>query len=495
MLARLIALGRHHLFGICIVTGLAAGTYLPWIHNYFVGDSWWMVERIGEPGWSLLDLLPFRRLQQPLNSTNYYAPVNITVLWFAFRLGGFAPERYHLLMIAFHVGASIALYSTTCSLTGSRLKAIAAGSMFAVHFALTEAVGWYGAMTHPAAGFFGAASLALFARFLATGGRLWFALSLASLSMASLTQVTGLSWFGILLLADLMLAGKHRRVERDVKRAAILVALGLGIVVLQIPTVTLDGVGGYRYQLGPWVLHNLFYYPISTFMPNLELPAYMLVNDLLVAATREDARLQLLGMTTAFNMLLASGVVVVAVLLMWASGKSLLRFCLLAFAAGMAPFVLMNGQGYRYLYVPLMFFSLAVSDMIVDHYNRLRYQSGMAAIAVLAILPLFVSLSFMESQRQMFWWREAGYVTHKTLSQLRELQPEVPNGAILAFIGLPDTLPNSNVQVWRNGIESAARMLYENPTLKVESLAQDDQPTDGRIVFTWQDWQLRKQSP
>ena len=490
--------------GAGLVAFLALANYIFWIHNYFVADSWELIGSISQPDWSLAALLPFHEVPHRINSVFYYSPVYTAILWFAFKLGGFSPERYHLLLIAFHVGTTLFLFASALQLTGSRLKATAAASIFAVHFASSETVGWIGAITHPVTGFFAALSLALYLRFLATHRCAWWGASMVALLAAALCQVTALPWFAILALLDVLYSRKANSSSGLVRRLLFLAAMLAVVLLLQIPTLRTGGQTGYSYQFGPWVIRNLFYYPISTVIPMLEGPSVSFTRDLVLFPTNPEAAIRLLGMTDAFGMLLSCGLVVLVVVLLWARGGLVARFSLISFAMGMTPLVLLDGQAYRYLYPLLGFFSIAIASVLVDLYRKLRPESRAAALAVLAIIPLFVVLSFGESQRQLFWWQQAGFVAHKTLLQLREIQPEFPKGAKVVFGGLPDTLQNTNAEVWRNGITEAVQVVYGDRTLKVQAFtkAVTEQLFRGELKgapntygFVWEDWELKRIAP
>lgn len=485
----------------CVVALLAAFNYAGWLSNYFVADDWALIGAISQPDWSPADLLPFRQVPHRINSTFYYSPVYTAILWLAFKLGGFDPERYHLLLLAFHIGTTLLLFASAAQLTRSLLKATAAASIFAVHFANSEAVGWFGAITHPLAGFFGAMALFLYAHYLSTGRSLWWRAALIALLSASLVQVTALPWFAILACLDVFYSKRLGVSTGILRRLAVLVALLAVLMLIQFQVIRVGGSSGYGYQLGPWVIRNAFYYPVSTVVPMLEEPSYSLTLALVLAPVDRDALVQLLGMTDAFNMLLWSGLVLVTVVMLWTRGGILPRFSMIAFALATTPFLLLNGHGYRYLYVPLMFFSLILADVLISLYWQYRPRSLASAVSCIAIVPLFLTLSFCESQRQLYWWQQAGFFAHRTLQQLKEMQPEFPPGAKVVFGGLPDTLQNTNAQVWRNGISEAVTAVYGDPTLRVEAYTREEaeqlfrQELKGAFNtygFVWEDWQLKR---
>jgi len=239
-------------------------------------------------------------------------------------------------------------------------------------------------------------------------------------------------------------------------------------------------------------------------IPSLEGPAYSLFRDLLSAPFDDHSFTRLVSMNDAFGMLLASGLVIVVIALLWVRGGRLARLCVVCFGLATTPFILMNGQGYRYLYVPLVFFSIAMASALVDLSHHLRGHSRSAAVAVMAVLPLFVLLSFGESQRQLFWWEQAGLITHRSLNQLKEIQPEFPKGVKVIFGGLPDTLQDTNAEVWRQGITEAVQVVYGDRSLKVEAYTRDEV---GRLFreelkgapntygFVWEDWKFNRIAP
>ena len=162
-----VSFSRKRWLVFCLLLGgqvgvLAAGTYVFWIHGYLVADSWTAIDAVSNPSFIPADLLPFQEHPLKTSATYYYAPILAALTLVAHKLGSYSPERYNLLLMMLHMGASLFLFGTALQLTESRLKATSAGAIFAVHFGTTEAVGWFGSITHPAAGFFGAMAMALY---------------------------------------------------------------------------------------------------------------------------------------------------------------------------------------------------------------------------------------------------------------------------------------------------------------------------------------------
>ena len=447
--------------------------------------------------------MPFQEHPLKTSATYYYAPILAALTWVAYKLGGYSPERYNLLLMMLHMGASLFLFSTVLQLTESRLKATSAGAIFAVHFGTTEAVGWFGAITHPAAGFFGATAMALYSRYLTTRRIGWGIGAMAALAAGALTQSTGLPWFAVLGVLDIIYSQRKGELRGIGRRLAVLSVLLVAILPLQLQAFRFTE-GGYHYTFGPWVALNLFYYPLSTVMPSLEQSAYSLARDLLLAPSDWSAFTRLVSMKDAFGILLGSGMVVLASIIMWAKGGWICRFALIGFALSITPFLLLNGQGYRYLYTPLIFFSLAASSALVDLYQHLRLSSRTAALAVIAIIPLFGVLSFAESQRQLFWWNQAGLVAEGSLIQLKQIDPSFPEGAKLVFGGLPDTIPGTNAEVWRQGFTEAVRVVYGDRTLRVEAYGKDEverlfreelKGAPKTYGFVWENWRFKQIAP
>ncbi len=491
---------------LSILVGLlAVANYVGWVSNFFVADTWVLIGSINQINWSPIDLLPFRFWQLPhsLNPTFYYAPTLMVSTWLTVKLGGYNPEPYHLGLIALHLGTTVFLFTSVLQLTGSRLKATVAASLFAVHFASTEAVGWFGSNSHPIVGFFESMSLAFFVRYLTVRRPIWWIGTVIALVAGALTQASALAWFAVIACLDFLYARERHDAHGTARRIVFLGILLAGILLLQVQALSM-AKGGYRYSLGPWVFLNLFYYPVSTVIPAVEENAISLARDLSQAPFDWNALTRLMGMRDAFNIILTALLTVIAFVLLWTKGGWISRFAVIGFALTIAPFLLINGQGYRYLYTPLMFFSLAGANIIGNLYKQLRSSSRTAAFAVVAIVPLFVLLSFGESQRQLFWWHQAGLVSHKSLQQLKALEPGFPPGAKIIFGGLPDTLQNTNAEVWRRGITEAVRAVYGDKSLRVESYGKEavEQLFNGELKgaantygFVWDDWQLKQIAP
>jgi hypothetical protein len=482
---------------------LAIATYIWWISNYLVADSWALIGAISQPDWNLADLLPFHQVPHRINSTYYYAPVSTAVLWLAYKLGGFSPERYHLLNIAFHTATSLLLYAAALRLTRSRLKATLAGAIFAVHFASTEAVGWFGGYTHPMVGFFGAGALVLYLQFLATRRIAWWVGALVALVAGALTQATALPWFAVVACLDILYSRGTDRWSRILRRLAVLAAIPIAVLPTQLQAFSM-GPTGYHQRFGSWVFLNIFYYPISAVIPSLEPTAVGLARDLQLAASDQSAFARLMSMNDAFVLLLASVLSVLVAILLVVKGGRVGRFAVVGFGLSLTPFLLVDGQAYRYLYTPLIFFSLGAANSVVDLYRGLKPSSRWAAWAVLMAVPVFITLSFAESQRQMFWWQQAGLIAHRNLQQLQELQPTFPPEAKVVVGGMPDSIPGTNAEIWRQGFEEALQSIYGNRALDVQAYSKDDverlfqgelKGAPNTYGFIYEDWQFKLLTP
>jgi hypothetical protein len=408
-----------------------------------------------------------------------------------------------VILLLLHAGTSLMLFAAVLQLTGSRLKATAAGAIFSTHFAATEAVGWFGAITHPTAGFFGATAMAFYSRYLVTRQPVWRVVSILALVAGALSQSTGLPWFAILALLDILHSRQAGTMRGVVRRLAVLALPLLFVLPPQVQAFRF-AQGGYHYEVGPWLVLNLLYYPLSTVIPSLEQSAVSLWRDLFLAPSDWSALTRLMGMQEAFNLLLAAALTIPFAAIVWAKGSWLARFAFLAFGISLTPFLLINGQGYRYLYTPLVFFSILAADITIDCRRFLRASSREAAWAVALIVPLFVIFSFVESQRQLFWWQQAGYVAHQSLHQLKELQPQLPSGTKIVFGGLPDTLQNTNAEVWRQGITEAIRTVYGDRTLRIEAYGKTEverlfreelRGAPNTFGFIWEDWRFKRVAP
>lgn len=488
-----------------LVGGLAVANYAGWIHNYFAADSWVLVGSITQADWTLLDLLPFRfwQVEHSLNPTFYYAPTLMVITWLSVKLGGFSPEPYHIVMILLHLGTTLFLFSAVLQLTGSRLKATIAGAIFAVHFASTEAVGWFGSNSHPIVGLFESMSLLLYVRYLITRRQAWWYGALLAVTAGALAQASALVWFPVLACLDILYSRAHGDSRDVLRRLMVLGVLLAAIFLLEMQSLSL-AKGGYRYSFGPWIVLNALYYPVSTIIPSLEENAVSLYRDLFQASADWSAFTRLMGMREAFNILLTASLSVVAAVMLWAKGGWMGRFAVIGFAFGLTPFLLINGQGYRYLYTPLMFFSLAAANTVGGLYGALQSTSRTAALTVVAIVPLFVVFSFAESQRQLFWWEQAGIVVHNSLHEMKQLQPTFPEGSKVIFGGLPDTIQRTNAQVWRRGIQEAVRAVYDDRTLRIESYSKGEVERQFReelkgapntYGFVYDDWRLHRIHP
>ncbi|MDD4941874.1 MAG: tetratricopeptide repeat protein [Candidatus Omnitrophica bacterium] len=125
------------------------------------------------------------------------------------RLWGAGPFGYHLTNLILHILTTFSVFFLCRAILGSTPLGLVAAGIFLVHPVQTESVCWIASRAGLLAGFFTTASVAMYARFVQTGRRVWYLSALCCGVPAMLSKESAVIIPALALLIDLFL-GKPR---------------------------------------------------------------------------------------------------------------------------------------------------------------------------------------------------------------------------------------------------------------------------------------------
>jgi hypothetical protein len=166
---------------IAILTALSIAAYLPTLGLPFIADDYHQIpvaRQFAMEGWRPL-------LNNPeLRTRATYMFLSATLdAWFGFR-----PLPFYAVSILLHAACTIALYLLTLRLSIEPTAAFWTAAFFAIHEGHQEAVMWLAASHGLLVFLFGTVALIAWTRWIDGDGALWYALSLAAIIVAALSQ-------------------------------------------------------------------------------------------------------------------------------------------------------------------------------------------------------------------------------------------------------------------------------------------------------------------
>jgi protein O-mannosyl-transferase len=212
---------------------------------------------------------------------NYYRPLNVAWFMLEYRLFGLAPAGWHVMSLAWHVIATLAVYFFGRRLTGDRATAALAALFFGLHPVHMEAVAWVSGPNDLMITALLIASFLAYARAREGGSRWKWVLSLALFAVALLVKEPAVVLPGFLAvyewtrrdeLADGILQRSRRTILAIAPHAALLavyfvvrrLVLGLPVgggtmsasILLTVPSVMALYVRHLIYPVGISVVYD-----------------------------------------------------------------------------------------------------------------------------------------------------------------------------------------------------------------------------------------------
>lgn len=212
--------------------------------------------------------------------SGYYRPVVTLSLAAETHLFSGAPAAYHVMNVAYHLAAALALVWAARRLLGSEIAAWLAGLVFVLHPIHTESVAWVSGRTDVIATLFFCVAIGCYTR-ASRIGSLWMLGALAAAVASLLSKEPAIVLPGVLLAWEFCRPRPAKRRVRDMlARVAPFVALALGTLALRRlvlgavagPLVDADAVPA-RLATGVTVLGRYLVLLVAPFPAN---PDYVL---------------------------------------------------------------------------------------------------------------------------------------------------------------------------------------------------------------------------
>jgi hypothetical protein len=158
---------------------------------------------------------------------------------------------------------------------------------------------------------------------------------------------------------------------------------------------------------------------------------------------------------------------------------------------GILPYLLVNGNGQRFLYFPLLGFSLVLASLLLHLSNILK---NIRIINLLLILiVIFNGLIIYERSS---WWRKAGTVCKEIINQSGEIVSSFPAGSEVYFANLPRRM--NGAYTFHIGFAEAIALFNPQVEVKVNDLGQleaeglENLKNSSKNVYVYQNKRFEK---
>jgi hypothetical protein len=450
---------------------LAFLVFLPWANSYFVADDWPVLKRLSSTPLSV-EVKAFVTVQ----SGSWYRPLYELLLMLCWKAFGLNPTGYHLMSLLLFAVVSVLLGSLAESVTGDRRARVLSAVLFVVLSCHAESVLWISSFNELLAGVFFVSGVVAYVFFRQRRSRAFLAAAVAAYLLALTSKETA-TFLPLALLAYDLLFSRGEDKRLGWRWVGPLVPFFLvGALFLRIRFLA---GSPYDEEFHSITVYRLIRYPAQY--------AFMEVIAAPVSFHFTPRRPLFLASTMALTMC-ALAVCAWFALLSMARKRNLkplrpLGFGLVAAASGLIPVALLVTE--RTAFISSLGTALVISTLFLAAVEGASLTTRFGRRAVVTGIAVYMATNLVVLQDRARMWGVAGSITKGVLSQLSARTRDLPEGAGVLILGLPDSYQGT--LVFRNAIPSATQLLgFPRPVHAVldlgsQDLSKQDQEIDGYL--------------
>ena len=398
-------------------------------------------------------------------------PVLNFVFFFLYQIFKLNPFGYHLLSIILHILNVWLLFRLLSFFTDKLILRFTGSLIFLVHFIHEETIFWISSLSTLLCCSFYLTGLLLFLSW-RSNGKKWmlYFLSLVFCLLALFSREEAIS-FPFLILLILLFnfppVQKLNKLKLLKLSSPFFLCLGFYLIFrfLTLPLGTMNH--SYRIDL-LILLKNVGY-----FLVNLVFP-YRLLFDLIGYNKLDQLQIYYAGLR--YHWL----VIPLILLLLYIffkffyhhlRKKNVILNCGLVFLSlSTLPYLFLNGNGQRFLYFPLLGFSLICIYFISSISNWFALKGKIYSQRfVYSLLIVIFLLNFIIIRKRSQWWKEAGLVVRNVIQQIETLVPHARQSE-LYILSLPHRLHGA--YIFLTGFEEAVAIYYPKVEGKIKYLGK-----------------------
>lgn len=409
--------------GTAALIALTFALYYPALHTQLVADDF-----------SLVGQISFAHAAQSFSKTfgfgrSEYRPVKALSYAVDRWLWGDWVEGYHLTNLILHAITAVLAFLALRHLTGDFTLSFLAAGVFIIHPVNHERATWISARDAPLCAVFLLGALCLHLRWRRRHNRVlhWVSIALAGCALLAYEAAVILAplFFGVefLFFADRPFV--HRASVSLRATGPFWVLTGGYICVWQV--LFSGTVGAYDLSLTPTAILRNY-------------------GRLLYALFYGHRRL---AFGVAYLLLLAFGYRALV------SRRRISVFALMLIIVSFAPFCFINGFAHRFAYLSTLGFAILFAACLVTAVPEVRRAHRLALVCIAIVLCSFY---VVEVRRILNEWTEAAKICARITRQVREMYPNLPEGAVLVFMGIPHM--HGRAYVFPTGLDAAVQREY-----------------------------------
>lgn len=434
--------------------------FLPGIFSFFNSDDFVWLRNSQKI--SLESVSHFAVNYNPVLKFRPFTHLIFHVLYTIFRLN---PVGYHLTTLFFHIINALIFYAILLKFTSESKISFFASLIFVSHFAQEETILWISALSSPLVTFFYLCSIWCLWRYLEKQKLGFYLLSFILSTLALLSKEDGTTIFlAVFILTALKSSGA---IETKIKSGVLLSSPFFGLTVLYsiIRYLTVPKAIMSKFlTLNPVVaVKNLCYFgisflfPVRLFFDLVGFKVHSYLNNIIQFRLNNSWIILIVSVISLGFLSL-----IIHFLRKRIPG---FKLGLVLILIGILPYLLVNGNGQRFLYFSSLGFSISMASLLIyflERVNKLRFLN-----LFIAGILIFNGLVLYE---RAFWWRKAGEVCHEVIHQAGKIISLSPQDSEIYFANLPQRI--NGAYTFHTGFEEAISLFYPEYRTKVYDLGQ-----------------------
>ncbi|MDH4223899.1 MAG: glycosyltransferase family 39 protein [candidate division Zixibacteria bacterium] len=453
--------GKYLQYFLIIIVGTLI--FLPGLFSFFNSDDFVWIKNSQE-----LNLKTISHFIINYDSVIKFRPLVHFFFQLIFGIFGLTPLCYHLMGLIFHLLNAILFYKLLLKFTSDNKLSLISSLIFVSHFAQEETLFWISAISSPMVTFLYLCCIWAIWKYLLENKISFYVLSLILAGLALLAKEDSITAFLVVFLMSYAMTtgGSRLKLKKGILLSLPFLGLSFAYSVIRYLTVPEYIMSRFLTYNPVVIIKNLCYFGISLLFPvrflfdviGFEVHSYL--NS--VVQHRLDnpwVVLVLLSISLVFVM------IIISLLKRRVYG---LRIGLGLILIGILPYLLVNGNGQRFLYFSSLGFSLVLASTIIDISNKIKRFNILYAFIVIILL-----FNGAIMYKRSIWWRKAGEICRVVLYQAGEISRSYPGGSKIYFANLPQRM--NGAYTFHTGFEEAFYLFYPEALVKVYDLGQLDE--------------------
>jgi len=439
--------------------------FLPGIFSFFNSDDFVWLRNSQK-----ISLESVSHFAVNYNPVLKFRPFTHLLFQFLYAIFQLNPLGYHIASLFIHIINALIFYALLLKFTSESKLSLFASLIFVSHFAQEETVLWISALSSPLVTFFYLCSIWCLWKYLEKQKLGFYLLSFILSTLALLSKEDGTTIFlAVFLLTVLKSSGGIKsRIKSGVLFSSPFFGLTLLYSIIRYFTVP-EAIMSKFLALNPVVIiKNLCYFgisflfPVRLFFDLVGFKVHSYLNNIVQFKLNNFwAILVILVISLAFLLL------IIHFLRKKIPG---FKLGLVLILIGILPYLLVNGNGQRFLYFSSLGFSISMASLLIyflERVNKLRFLN-----LFIAGFLIFNGLVLYE---RAVWWRKAGEVCQEVIHQAGKIISLSPQDSEIYFANLPQRI--NGAYTFHIGFEEAISIFYPESRVKVYDLGllKDDE--------------------